>query len=118
MDLYDELQTARGVGFTVERELSGGGVSRVFVGRDVVVKVLPPQMSAAVSAERFRREIQLGAQLQHPHIVPLLSAGASSTLLFYSMPLVAGESLRERMSRGPALSCNESMRLWRDVLDA
>ena len=75
-------------------------------------------MSAEVSAERFRREIQLGAQLQHPHIVPLLSAGASSALLYYSMPFVAGESLRERLSRGPALSCGESVRIWRDVLDA
>jgi tetratricopeptide (TPR) repeat protein len=124
MDLRDELQVTLGGGFTVERELGGGGMSRVFVahdvslGRDVVVKVLPPDLSAEVSVERFRREIQVGAQLQHPHIVPLLSAGASRALLFYSMPFVAGESLRERMSRGPALSCSESVRIWRDVLDA
>ena len=85
-------------------------MSRVFVardltlGRDVVVKVLPPEMAAGVSADRFRREIQLGAQLQHPHIVPLLAAGASDALLYYSMPFVAGESLRERLSRAAALS--------------
>ena len=124
MDVREELQASLGAAFSVDRELGGGGMSRVFVardttlGRDVVVKVLPPEMTAGVSAERFRREIQLGAQLQHPHIVPLLSAGASGSLLFYSMPFLAGESLRERLSRGPALSCVEATRIWREVVDA
>ena len=124
MNLRDELQKTLGTSFTIERELGGAGMSRVFVardaalGREVVVKVLPPEMAAEVSADRFRREIQVGAQLQHPHIVPLLTAGASDSLLFYSMPFVAGESLRERTSRAPALSYAESVRIWRDVLDA
>ena len=80
--LRDQLQHSLGAAYTLERELGGGGMSRVFLaeevrlGRKVVVKVLPPEMSAAVNIDRFEREIQLAAKLQHPHIVPLLSAGA------------------------------------------
>ena len=82
-DLRARLQAALGDAYRIGRELGGGGMSRVFLaheaalGRPVVVKVLPPDMAAGVNAERFRREIQLAASLQHPHIVPLLSAGAS-----------------------------------------
>ena len=81
MDLRDQLQTTLGTSYTLERELGGGGMSRVFVamenalGRKVVVKVLPPELTQGVSVERFRREIQLAASLQHPHIVPVHSAG-------------------------------------------
>ena len=75
-------------------------MSRVFVAvetaldRQVVIKVLPPELGAGVNVERFRREIQLAAKLQHPHIVPLLAAGAADGLLFYTMPFIEGESLR------------------------
>src|ERR1043166_4961075 len=86
MDLRDQLQAALGTGFVIERELGGGGMSRVFVVHDraldrrVVVKVLPLEMAAGVSVDRFKREIMLAARLQHPHIVPLLNAGdAGST---------------------------------------
>src|SRR5215211_240985 len=104
-DLRELLKTTLGGAYTFERELGGGGMSRVFVatdttlGRRVVVKVLPPDLSGAISAERFRREVQLAARLQHPHIVPLLAAGdtadagqgrdptgAGSGLLYYTMP--------------------------------
>src|SRR5215470_14291238 len=102
------LQRALGHAFTVERELGGGGMSRVFLAHDValdrrvVVKVLSPEASAGVSAERFRRETQLIAKLQHPNVVPLLSAGEADGMLYYVMPYVAGDSLRARMSRdGP-----------------
>ena len=84
-------------------------MSRVFLaeevrlGRSVVVKVLPPEMAAGVSAERFEREIQLAAKLQHPHIVPLLTAGAKGDLLYYVMPHIAGESLRSRITHERAL---------------
>lgn len=86
MDLTTRLQSALGGGYRLERELGGGGMSRVFVaedlelGRKVVVKVLPPEMAAGVNAERFGREIKLAAPLQHPHIVPLLHAGRSDDL--------------------------------------
>ena len=80
-DLRTQLQSTLGDGYTLERELSGGGMSRVFVardnalGRDVVVKLLSPELSASLSAERFTREIKLAAALQEPHIVPVLAAG-------------------------------------------
>jgi serine/threonine protein kinase len=80
-DLREGLQQTLGRSFTIERELSGGGMSRVFValdsslGRRVVVKVLPPELAASVSVDRFKREIMLAATLQHPHIVGVLTAG-------------------------------------------
>src|SRR3989454_1549794 len=99
-------------------------MSRVFLaeevrlGRRVVVKVLPPEMAAGVSAERFEREIQLAAKLQHPHIVPLLTAGARGDLLYYVMPHIAGESLRARVAHERALPVGETVRILRDVCDA
>src|SRR5207247_1121520 len=84
-------------------------MSRVFLaqevrlGRQVVVKVLPPELAAGVSAERFEREIRLAAALQHPHIVPLLTAGSQGDLLYYVMPHIAGESLRARIAHERAL---------------
>src|SRR6266513_3504503 len=104
-DLQDHLQATLSNSYTLERELGGGGMSRVFVaeeralGRRVVVKVLSPDLAAGVNVERFRREIQLTARLQHPHIVPILSAGEMDGLPFYTMPFVEGESLRVRLVR-------------------
>jgi len=123
-DLRDRLQSALGPPYRVERELGGGGMSRVFLaeevrlGRRVVVKVLPPELAAGVSAERFEREIQLAAKLQHPHIVPLLTAGAQGDLLYYVMPHIAGESLRARIAHERALPVGETVRILRDVCDA
>src|SRR5260221_14367838 len=102
-ELREQLQTTLGDSYQLEQELGGGGMSRVFVahetslGRKVVVKVLPPEMAAAVSIDRFRREIQLAAQLQHPHIVPLLSAGETGGLPYFTMPFVESESLGARL---------------------
>ncbi|HVT38571.1 MAG TPA: protein kinase [Gemmatimonadaceae bacterium] len=124
MDLRDQLQRTLGNAYTLDRELGGGGMSRVFVatetalGRQIVVKVLPPDAAAAVSAERFKREIKLAAQLQHPHIVPVLTAGESDGLPFYTMPFVKGESLRTRLSRSGELSVNESVHILRDIASA
>ena len=86
--MKDELQSTLAGSYTIERELGGGGQSRVFLARDlaldrdVVIKVLPPETAGTVSAERFNREIRLAAQLQHAHIVPVLSAGTSAGLPF------------------------------------
>ena len=108
----------------VERELGGGGMSRVFVatdatlGRRIAVKVLPPDALAQVSAERFQREIRLAARLQHPHIVPLLAAGDMDGLPYYTMPFVQGESLRERLARHGALGIGETVHVLRDVASA
>jgi len=99
-------------------------MSRVFVaeetglGRPVVIKVLPPDLAASLSVDRFRREIHLAASLQHPHIVPLLSAGQAGELLYYTMPLVEGESLRARLRRDGELPVAEAARVLRDVADA
>jgi len=106
VSLRDQLQTALGGSYTIERELEGGGMSRVFIAtdeslrRDVVIKVLPPETAGWVSLERFKREILVAARLQHPHIVPLLSAGDAGGVPFYTMPFVRGESLRGRLERG------------------
>ena len=103
--LQAEVEAALGEQYSLERELPRGGMSRVFVatekalGRRVVIKVLSPELAATLSAERFKREITLAARLQHPNIVPLLSAGLAGTHLYYTMPLVDGESLRERLNR-------------------
>src|SRR5471030_838447 len=117
MDLIDQLQRTLGTGYVIERELGGGGMSRVFVaeeralGRKVVVKVLPPDAAMQVSLDRFKREILLAARLQHPHIVPLLSAGDSEGVPYFTMPFVDGESLRTRLARHGELPVNEAMRM-------
>jgi serine/threonine protein kinase len=123
-DFTTSLQSALSPDYTLERELTGGGMSRVFVatdtslGRKVVVKVLPPELAAGVNHERFRREIQIAAQLQHPHIVPLLSAGEQMTLIWYTMPFIQGHSLREALSRGDKFSVRDAVRILHEVAEA
>ena len=123
-ELQDQLQGALSGSYTLDRELGGGGMSRVFLahevalGRRVVVKVLPPEMAAGVNIERFRREIQLAASLQHPHIVPLHAAGQAGDLFYYTMPLVEGESLRAKLAREGELPVADALRILKDVVDA
>ena len=99
-------------------------MSRVFLAeeiglqRQVVVKVLPPEMAAGVNQDRFRREIQLAARLQHPHIVPLLTAGSAGDILYYVMPFIKGESLRAKLAREGELPVVEAARILREVTDA
>ena len=118
------LQQAIGTDYQIERELGGGGMSRVFVAteralqRRVVIKVLPPELAAGVNVDRFRREIQLAAQLQHPHIVPLLSAGDQDGLLWFSMPFIEGESLRGALTKESRLPARDVVRIMHDVVDA
>jgi tetratricopeptide (TPR) repeat protein len=106
-ELAEQLQKSLGSSYTIVRELGGGGMSRVFLaddnalGRSVVFKVLLPELAAGVNAERFNREVQLSARLQHPHIVPVLSAGQVDGLPYYVMPFVKGESVRARLASGP-----------------
>ena len=124
-DLGAQLQAALGTAFRVERELAGGGMSRVFVaeevrlGRRVVVKVLPPELSAGLSTERFHRETRLAAALRHPHIVPLLTAGESTDgLVYFTMPFIEGESLEQRLEREGRLSLADVVEIVREVADA
>ena len=122
--LYTQLQSALGTVYVLDRDLGGGGMSRVFVatevslGRPVVVKVLPPELSGSVSIERFKREIQLAARLQHPHIVPLLTAGDAGGLPYFTMPYVEGESLRARLAARGELPIAEAMRMLREIASA
>jgi serine/threonine-protein kinase len=124
MDLKKRLQDALGTTYFFERELGEAGMSRVFIAHDmalrrkVVIKVLPPELAASVNLERFNREIQFAATLQHPHIVPVLSAGVADGLPYYVMPFVEGESLGAKLTRESELSVQETIRILRDVLSA
>ena len=124
MALREQLQDALGSSYTITRELGGGGMSRVFVAREeslrrnVVVKVLPPDLLAGVNAERFDREIELAAGLQHPHIVPVLTAGNMKGVPYYTMPFVDGESLRGRLAANGMLPMTEVIGVLRDVAKA
>lgn len=109
--------------YVIERELGGGGMSRVFLARDrtldrhIVIKALPAS-AAGMDAERFRREILLSARLQHPHIVPVLAAGDAAGVPYFTMPFVAGESLDARLRDGARMEFAEVVRVLRDVASA
>ncbi|MDQ3516544.1 MAG: serine/threonine protein kinase [Gemmatimonadota bacterium] len=119
--LASKLATSLGPTFELKRELGGGGMSRVFLahdrslGRDVVVKLLLPELAAGISISRFRREIALAARLQHPNIVTVLSAGETDGLPYFTMPFVRGESLRTLLERGERIEVRRAIRLLRDV---
>ena len=128
-DIRADLQERLGESLIITRELPPGGMARVFVAhdallqREVVVKVLPPDLMAGRSSERFRREMQHAARLQHPHIVPVLSAGVieypdREAAPFYVMPFIAGETLGTRLRREGPLPAEEVRRILLDVVDA
>jgi hypothetical protein len=123
-DFVANLQAALSPGYTLQRELTGGGMSRVFVAtdnalrRDVVVKVLPSELAAGVNHERFRREIQVVAALSHPHIVPLFTSGEQGALIWYTMPYIAGVSVREAIARGDRFSVRDVVRVMHEVAEA
>lgn len=122
--ISDRLLSALGGSYTIERELTGGGMALVFVGEDhdlgrkVVIKILPPELAASVSAERFRREILTVARLQHPHIVPILKAGEVDGLPYFVMPYVDGESVDIRLRRTPTFTVRETLGIMKDVARA
>jgi len=122
--IIDQLGTALGSAYTIERELEGGGMAHVFVAFDdtlqrrVAVKVLPESMAAAVSVDRFRREILLSAGLQHPHIVGVLSAGVAEGLPYFVMPYVDGESLAARLATNGRLTVPQAVSVMKDVARA
>ncbi len=123
-DLRDDLQRALGAAYTIERELGGGGMSRVFLAREqrlnreVVVKVLSADLAGGVSVERFGREIQLAASLSQANIVPLLAAGDADGVPYFTMPYVQGESLRGRLATGAPIPMGEGIGIVRDVARA
>ena len=110
--------------YRIKAEIGQGGMATVYLAddvkhrRQVAVKVLKPEVSAAIGRERFLREIEIAARLNHPHIVPLFDSGAAGELLYYVMPYVTGESLRTRLRREPQLPLQEALRLTREVAGA
>jgi hypothetical protein len=123
-EMLDRLKAALAARYAIERELGSGGMATVWLARDlryarpVAVKVLRPDLSAALGADRFLREIRITAQLSHPHILPLLDSGEADGLLYYVMPYVAGGSLRDRLRGGEAWVLGTVLPLARDVASA
>ncbi len=120
----ERLTTALADRYRVLRELGAGGMATVYLAhdlkheRDVAIKVLHPDLGAALGGERFLSEIRTTARLQHPHILPLLDSGEADGLLYYVMPLVTGETLRARLERERQLPINDAVRIAREVASA
>ena len=120
-ELRERLQVALGDAYAIERELGGGGMSHVFLAterrldRQVVIKLLPPDVAGGVSLDRFHREIQLVARLQNPHIVPVITAGEADGVPFFTMPFVEGRSLRDLLKAGTKVSITDGANILRDV---
>jgi serine/threonine-protein kinase len=118
------LTTALADRYAIEREIGSGGMATVYLAQDVrhdrkvAIKVLKPELAAALGHERFLREITTTANLRHPHVLPLYDSGEAGEFLFYVMPYVEGESLRDRLSREKQLSLDHALQVARDVADA
>lgn len=118
------LAAAVGERYRIEREIGRGGMATVFLahdvrhGRPVALKVMDPALAHAVGPDRFLREIEIVARLSHPHIMPLFDSGSAAGYLFYVMPFVQGESLRQRLDRERRISIDEARSIARDVADA
>src|SRR5438445_6815298 len=123
-DLLARLQAALADRYTIERELGRGGMATVYLAQDrkhhrqVAIKVLKPELAAALGPERFLREIETAARLNHPHILPLHDSGEAEGFLYYVMPYAEGESLRERLEREGQLPLDEALRIAREVASA
>jgi serine/threonine-protein kinase len=123
-DVFDRLKSALSDRYAIERELGAGGMATVYLANDLkhhrqlAIKVLRPDLAAALGSERFHREIKIAAQLQHPNILPLHDSGEVDGLLYYVMPYVEGLSLRDKLAKEGELPIADSLRLLRDVVDA
>ncbi len=123
-EITERLASALADRYTIQEELGAGGMATVYLAEDlkherkVAVKVLRPDLAAALGSERFLREIKIAAQLHHPHILPLHDSGEADGFLYYVMPYEEGQSLRERLAKEGELPIAEAVRLLRDVVDA
>src|SRR6267378_3667943 len=123
-ELLPRLRAALADRYAIDRELGHGGTATVYLAHDlkhsrsVAIKVLRPELAAALGAERFLREIEIAARLTHPHILPLHDSGEAKGFLYYVMPFVDGESLRDRLKREPQLPVEEAVRIAREVATA
>jgi len=120
----DRLAAALADRYRIERELGQGGMATVYLAEDlkhhrqVAIKVLKPELAAVLGADRFVQEITTTAQLQHPHILPLFDSGTADGFLYYVMPYVEGESLRDKLNRETQLGVDEAVKITREVADA
>ena len=123
-DILDRLKAALADRYRIERELGSGGMATVYLAQDlkherkVAIKVLRPELAAALGSERFLREIKITANLNHPHILPLLDSGEADGFLFYAMPYVEGESLRDRLNCEKQLPLEDALEIASEVADA
>jgi serine/threonine-protein kinase len=123
-EITQQLKAALADRYVIERELGAGGMATVYLAEDlkhrrrVAVKVLRPELAAALGGERFLREIETTANLRHPHILPLYDSGDANGTLFYVMPYVEGESLQDRMAREKQLPVDDALRIAGEVADA
>ncbi len=124
MEHLDRLRAALAERYTIERELGSGGMATVYLAEDVkhhrkvAVKVLRAELAATLAADRFHREIEITANLNHPHVLPLLDSGDADGFLYYVMPFVEGQSLRDKLAHEGELPIAEAVRILRDVVDA
>ncbi len=127
-NLVSRLAEALASGYWIERELGSGGMATVYLAEDlkhhrkVAVKIFRPELAAALGPERFLREIEIAASLTHPHILPLYDSGEAEGFLYYVMyyvmPYVEGESLRDRLNREKQLPVDDALQIAREVADA
>jgi serine/threonine protein kinase len=123
-DLIEQLQHALSDRYQIERELGQGGMATVYLAHDlkharkVAIKVLRPELAAVLGAERFVQEIKTTAALNHPHILPLFDSGETSGFLYYVMPYIQGETVREQLNRETQFGIDEAVRITTEVADA
>src|SRR5881409_518602 len=123
-DLLGRLRESLAAHYRIDRELGAGGMAVVFLAEDlrhhrrVALKVLRPELAAEMGPDRFLREIETAAGLNHPHILPLHDSGEAAGCLYYVMPYVEGDSLRDRLSRDKRLPLEEALQIGREVADA
>ncbi len=122
--VLDRLETALADRYTIERELGAGGMATVYLAEDtklerkVAIKVLKPELAAVLGGERFLREVKITARLEHPHILGLHDSGEADSFLYYVIPYVEGESLRDRLNREKQLPIEDAVQIAREVADA
>ena len=124
MDVFERLSEALAHRYVLERKIGEGGMSLVYLARDqqlgrpVAIKVLRPELTESLGRNRFLREIGIEAKLQHPNVLPIFDSGEASGLLYYTMPYVDGESLRDRLLREGPLPIDDALRITREVAEA
>jgi serine/threonine protein kinase len=123
-DTFDRLKTALADRYAIQEEVRSGGMATVYLAQDlkhnrkVALKILRPELAAALGTERFLREIGVAANLTHPHILPLFDSGEADGFLYYAMPYIEGQSLRDKLVHDGELPVQDAVKILREVVDA